>query len=243
VKIPCGKAAGNIKLTDMKFYYNNIPGVKKMTEKNIRDNDKTSTDAPLGAFVILVHLGLLIAGMTAWLSGDMADDYKRLAHSGFTLHSWVGMGAAFFIFLRLVWGVFGPQNVRFTRWVPFTRERLALVGEDIRGLLRFQMPERPTHEGLSGLVQTFGLLIFLFMALSGGFLFFSLEPGQKATGLAHAVKELHEAGELLVPLFLFTHVGAVTLHALAGRHLWRRMILLKEVREVTPQGKAQIGRD
>jgi len=214
-----------------------------MAEKNIRDNNKTSTGAPLGAFVILVHLGLLIAGMTAWLSGDMADDYKKLAHSGFTLHSWVGMGAAFFVFLRLVWGVFGPQNVRFTQWVPFTRKRLARVREDISGLLRFQMPERPTHEGLSGLVQTFGLLVFLFMALSGGFLFFSLEPGQKATGLAHAVKELHEAGELLVPLFLFTHVGAVTLHALAGRHLWRRMLFLRADRGITTQGVAQAERD
>lgn len=214
-----------------------------MNANNTRDNEKTSTDAPLGAFVILIHLGLVIAGMAAWLSGDLADDYKKLAHSGFTLHSWVGMGAAFFIFLRLVWGVFGPQNMRFTRWAPFTKERLARVGEDIRGLLRFRMPERPTHEGLSGLVQMFGLLIFLFMALSGGFLFFSLEPGQKAQGLAHAVKELHEAGVLLIPLFLFTHVGAVALHALAGRHLWRRMLFLKETRDVTPPGNAQVERD
>ncbi|MDH4231318.1 MAG: cytochrome b/b6 domain-containing protein [Nitrospirota bacterium] len=214
-----------------------------MTERNIRDNNKPSTDATLGAFVILVHLGLLITGMIAWLSGDLADDYKKLAHSGFTLHSWLGMGAAFFIFLRLVWGVLGPQNVRFTQWVPFTKERLARAGEDIRGLLRFHLPERPTHEGLSGLVQMFGLLVFLFMALSGGFLFFSLEPGQKAGGLAHAVKELHEAGVLLIPLFLFMHAGAVTLHALSGRHLWRRMLFLNAVREVTPRSDAQAGSD
>lgn len=214
-----------------------------MTGKNIRDNDRTSTDAPLGAFVILIHIGLLIAGMAAWLSGDLADDYKRLAHSGFTLHRWLGVGAAFFIFLRLLWGILGPQNVRFTRWVPVTGERLARVGEDIRGLLRFQLPERPMHEGLSGLVQTFGLLVFLFMALSGGFLFFSLEPGQKARGLAHSVKELHEGGVLLIPLFLFMHAGAVTLHALSGRHLWRRMLFSKPVREITPRGDAQAGRD
>jgi len=214
-----------------------------MNENNTRDNNKTSTDAPLGAFVILVHLGLLIAGMAAWLSGDLADDYKRLAHSGFTLHSWVGIEAAFFIFLRLAWGVLGPQNVRFTQWVPFTKERLARVGEDIGGLLRFHLPERPTHEGLSGLVQMFGLLVFLFMALSGVFLFLSLEPGQKARGLVHSVKELHEAGVLLIPLFLFLHAGAVTLHALRGRHLWRRMLFLNAVREVTPRSDAQAGRD
>jgi cytochrome b len=214
-----------------------------MTEKNIRNNDRTSTDAPLGAFVILVHLGIFIAGIAAWLSGDLADDYKRLAHPGFTLHSWVGMGVVYFIFLRLVWGLVGPQNVRFSQWVPFTRQRLARVGEDIRGLLRFQMPERRTHEGLSGLVQTFGLLAFLFMSVSGSFLFFSLEPGQKARGLAHAVKEVHEAGVLLIPLFLFIHTGAVVLHALRGRHLWRRMFFLKAVREVMPRSDVQSSSD
>ncbi len=59
-------------------------------------------------------------------------------------------------------------------------------------------------------------------------MFFSLEPGQKATGLLHSVKELHEVGGLLIPLFLSMHGGAVLLHALRGRHLWRKMVFVRE---------------
>jgi len=187
-------------------------------------------NTPLGAFAILIHLGLFFLGIAAWLTGGLADDYKRTEHSGFTLHSWIGMGLAGFILLRLLLGLFGPRNVRFTRWVPLTRERLLRVREDISGLLRFRLPERPTHQGLAGLVQTFGLSVFLLMSLTGGFMFFSLEPGQKATGLLHSVKELHEVGELLIPLFLSMHGGAVVLHALRGRHLWRQMLFLRETR-------------
>ena len=199
-----------------------------MTERQIVENERNEEDAPLGTFAILIHLGLFFFGIAAWLTGGLADDYKRIEHSGFTLHSWTGMGLACFIFLRLLLGLFGPHGVRFTRWVPLTRERLLRVWEDIAGLLRFRLPERPPHQGIAGLVQTFGLSVFFLMALTGGFMFFSLEPGRKATGLLHSVKELHEVGELLIPFFLSMHGGAVVLHALRGRHLWRKMLFLRE---------------
>jgi hypothetical protein len=118
--------------------------------------------------------------------------------------------------------------MRFSQWVPLTGERWRLIGEDVATLLRFRLPERPSHQGIAGLVQTFGLSVFLFMALTGGFLFFALEPGQKARGLLHSVKEVHEIGQLLIPLFLSMHGGAVVLHALCGRHLWRKMLFLRE---------------
>ncbi len=193
------------------------------------DNHRRSPDAPLGFSAILIHLGLVFLGIAAWLTGGLADDYKRMEHHGFTLHAWIGMGLAGFIFLRFLLGVFGTRDLRFSQWVPYTRERLLHVWEDAVGLLRFQLPERPAHRGLAGLVQLFGLLVFLLMSLSGTFLFLSLEPGQKARGLAHAVKELHEAGQFLIPFFLSMHAGAVILHALRGRHLWRRMFFLKEI--------------
>ncbi len=188
-----------------------------------------AAEPPLDASAIVVHLGLASFGITAWLSGGLADDYKKAEHAGFTLHSWIGMGLAFFISLRIVMGICGPRHLRFTQWVPFTRERLQWVRKDIMGLLRLRLPERPLHMGLAGLVQTLGLLVFLLMALSGSFLFFTLVPGQKATGLVHTVKEVHETGQFLIPLFLSMHGGAVIAHALRGRHLWRKMFFLKEL--------------
>jgi len=89
-----------------------------------------------------------------------------------------------------------------------------------------RLPDRPTHQGLSGLVQTFGLAVFSWMAITGSLMFFYLEPGHKAMGLMHFIKEIHEVGVWLIPIFLGIHVGAVTLHALAGNHLWRKTFFL-----------------
>lgn len=87
---------------------------------------------------------------------------------------------------------------------------------------------RIIHLGLSGFVQTFGLLTFTGMALTGSLMFFYLQPGQKAGGLLHFIEEIHEIGEGLIPVFLALHAGAVLLHALAGRPKWRKVLFLKE---------------
>ncbi len=188
-------------------------------------DDKNSK---LGPVAILIHLGLLAFGLTAWLTGLMADDYKRMMHPGFTVHSWLGMGLAAFAGLRLITGIIGPRSVQFLRWMPFTAARIKLVLEDISGLLKFRMPDRSTHEGLAGVVQTFGLLVFIFVAATGAYLFFYLEPGQKTRGLVHDVKELHEIGMVLIPVFLSFHVGAVIMHALHGNHIWRKIFFISD---------------
>ena len=195
-------------------------------------HEEASEGRSLNVSGLLIHLGLICFGIAALLSGGLADDYKKMEHLGFTLHSWLGMGGAFFVFLRFLLGVAGPHDLRFAQWVPYSRERLIRVKEDIVGLLRLRLPERPTHQGLAGLVQTFGLLSFLLMALTGIFLYFSMEPGQKARGLVHDVKELHEAGQVFLLLFLSLHVGATIAHALAGRHLWRKIFFLKETNDL-----------
>jgi cytochrome b561 len=61
------------------------------------------------------------------------------------------------------------------------------------------------------------------MALTGSLLFFFLEPGGKAKGVMYLVKELHELGEGLIPVFIILHVGAVVMHAVFRHPIWRRM--------------------
>ncbi len=175
-----------------------------------------------------IHLGLTIFGVLAWIAGFWAGDYKKAAHLGFSIHRWLGMGLSIFMALRLLWGFWGPDNVRFTQWVPYTPERLKLVWEDALTLLSLRLPDRPPHQGLSGLVQTFGLAAFAWMALTGSLMFLYLEPGRKATGLMYFIKEIHEAGVWLIPIFLGIHVVAVVLHALAGNHLWRKTFFLEK---------------
>ena len=182
----------------------------------------------LDFFVRFLHLGILTCGLLAYLTSDWAGDYEHVKHLGFNVHKWLGMGLAFFIALRLFYGLVGPANVRFKHWVPYNKAGLILVWEDIVTLLKFHLPYRQSHQGLAGLVQSFGLLIFSWLAFTGSLMFFYLQPGQKTAGVLHFIKELHEIGESVIPIFLALHVGAVLLHALTGRHLWRKMFFLNE---------------
>lgn len=174
----------------------------------------------------VLHLALVVFGVAAWLSGDLAGDDERAASLGFILHSWLGIAASAAVGLRLVWGLIGPRNARFSAWLPVTRERLKLVLEDVGTLLRFRLPERPAHQGLAGVVQSFGLIVFAWVAATGSVLFFLLEPGVRPGPSLDFVKELHEVGETLIPAFLAIHVGATIAHALAGDAGWRRMFFL-----------------
>ncbi|MDH3979207.1 MAG: cytochrome b/b6 domain-containing protein [Gammaproteobacteria bacterium] len=179
----------------------------------------------------IIHLGLVLFGITAWLSGELAEDVEEGETFGYNIHSWLGLALAVIIALRLVYGLVGPANIRFSSWFPVTGPRLSVVWDDIRAMLLLKLPDGPLHHGLAGLVQAAGLLLFAWMAATGTWLYFSLVPGREAGGILHLVEELHEVGEGLIPLYLVLHVGAVVLHALLGRHKWRRMFFINRARD------------
>jgi cytochrome b len=182
----------------------------------------------LDSFTVFLHFGLMIFGVLAWLTGDWAGDYKKVKHLGFMVHKMLGMGAALFVAGRLFHGFWGPEPARFASWVPCTPERVKMILEDIRGLFTLKLPERAPHQGLAALWETFGLAVFTWMTATGLSMFLFLVPGQKAHGAVRLVKELHEFGEGLVPIFLGVHVGAVILHALMGDHRWRTIFFLQD---------------
>jgi len=183
--------------------------------------DRPGYDAPTR----LIHLLLAVFGVAALVSGQFAGDYRRAAHPGFDIHRWIGLVMAAALTLRVVWGLVGPSAMRFGRWLPVTRARIALVGEDLAALARLRVPVREEHHGLSALVQALGLAAFLWMAATGSLLFFFLQPAQRAAGWIGIVKELHEGGEAVVIAYVLVHVGAVLVHSLAGHPIWRRMLL------------------
>ena len=195
----------------------------------MKDNKEQTVEEGADSFVRLFHLGLILFGITAWLTGDAADDYKKYEHFWFTMHGWIGMGLVSSLFLYMLYCTLGPKKSRFSQCVPHTKERLQMIRQDIGGLLRFRLPDRPSHQGLAGLVQLLGVLVFLGMAVTGAMMFVMLEPGSKAHGLVHAIKEVHEAGEILIPLYLAIHVGAVVLHSITGRQVWKRIFFSGEV--------------
>jgi cytochrome b len=204
------------------------------TLRGFADMTPTSNPLPksdLDDVTRLVHLGLTCFGLLAFFTGLWAGDYKKVHHLGFSLHKWLGLAVCFFIFFRLWLGFFGERGTQFSQWIPYTRDRALMVLEDLVNLLRLRLPDRPTHQGLAGVVQIFGLAVFAWMALTGTLMFFFLQPGGKARGMMHLIKELHEIGLWLIPIFLGIHVGAVTLHALAGNQVWRQVFFLEKKKD------------
>ena len=162
----------------------------------------------LDSFTILLHFGLMIFGVLAWLTGYWAGDYKKVLHLGFMVHKMLGLGTAVFVAARLLHGFCGPEPARFANWVPYNSERVKMILEDIRSLLTLKLPEREPHQGLAALWESFGLAVFTWMTVTGLSMFLFLIPGQKAHGAMHLV-------------------GAVILHALAGDHRWHTIFFLK----------------
>lgn len=176
----------------------------------------------------ILHAGITGLAILAWLSGQWAGDYKRLSHPWFTIHSWIGISLCLFMIMRIIYGLIGPKEAQFKAWVPYNKERLLFVLEDILALLRLQLPHRPSHQGLPGLVQSVGLGIFAWMTLTGSLMFFYLQPGHKARGVMYLVKEMHELGQWLIIIFLGLHLTGVLLDALFGQEKWRKMFFLEK---------------
>lgn len=185
---------------------------------------KGKIDVPTRA----IHIGIMVFALAAYFTGDGAGDYKRVDYSGYTLHQWLGMGISIFILLRVVYGLVGSKAARFSNWVPYTKERPRLAREGLMSVFLYRRPTRPAHRGIAGAINASGLLIFSWMAVTGSFMFFFLEPGRRTGGLMHFIKEIHEVGETLVPAYLIIHIGAVFIHALYGRDIWRKMLFMKK---------------
>ncbi|HEX7382185.1 MAG TPA: cytochrome b/b6 domain-containing protein [Nevskiaceae bacterium] len=191
-----------------------------------------ASPAPLDRTTRLLHLGLAVFGIWAWLVGAGvigagARDYNHPDHSWYLQHRWVGLVFTAFLLARILWGIAGPSNARFSRWMPWTASRFRFVIEDLRLLIHFRLPERPVHVGLSGFVEGLGLLAFLWLALSGVSNAITITPGVTLTGWPHVVKHWHQIGVYLVPAYLVLHVGATILHSLAGRQIWKKMLFLE----------------
>lgn len=182
--------------------------------------------APLDTAIRFLHSILIILILAALLTGEGANDYKKVELGGFLFHGRIGLTVFIALCVYLLYGLIGPQGNRLSGWFPFTKERLRQTGRDIAVLTHFKLPEHKRRQGLAGLVQFFGLLVFSWLALTGGLMYFFMERGVKAQGGMHLVKEAHEIGTVLIPVYLLLHVGAVIAHALAGHQVWKDIFFL-----------------
>ncbi len=188
----------------------------------------TENTAPLGTPVRLWHLTMIALAVAALATGDGADDYKRIEHAGFLLHGKVGLTVFAALCCYFLYGLLGPQGSRLTTWFPLTPSRLKQTGRDIAVLLRFKLPEHKRRQGLAGLVEFFGLMVFSWLAATGTLMYVFMERGAKAHGPMHTIKEAHEVGTALIWVYLALHVGAVIAHTLSGHQVWKEMFFLKK---------------
>jgi cytochrome b561 len=167
----------------------------------------------------LIHLGLAGFGITAYLTAELAEGGS--ASAGYMLHAYLGLSLAAVMLLRLGSGLGRSQSLGFRHWRLFSAGQWRQVGADLKNLVRLKVPEGGRHQGLAGLVQAFGLMLFTWMAATGTGLY--ILDGASNHSLFELVEEAHELGEGLIPLYLLLHVGAVILHTLVGQPVWRRM--------------------
>jgi cytochrome b len=207
-----------------------ISNAEKTRRNNIMNTENivVAATAPLGKPVRFWHLAMIALVLIALLTGEGADDYKELKNAGFLLHGKVGVTVFIALCCYFLYGFLGPQGSRLTQWFPFTPSRLRQTGQDIAVLFRGKLPEHKRRQGLAGLVEFFGLLVFSWLAVTGTLMYLFLERGSKAQGIMHAVKEAHEIGTALIWVYLALHVGAVIAHSLSGHQVWKEMFFLKK---------------
>lgn len=171
----------------------------------------------------IIHLGIVLFGISAFLSGDLSED--GVNSLGYLIHSCLGLSLALIMAIRISIGFTTAEALSFKRWSLFSKQQWKLALEDINTLLKFKTPERDRHQGMSGITQAFGLLIFTWMSLTG-ITIFILGLGEEGEAFKF-VAEIHDVGEILIILYLLLHVGAVLLHTVCGNPIWKKMFNFK----------------
>jgi len=107
-------------------------------------------------FVRVFHWGLVASFVVAWVTGD---DWKAL-------HLWAGYSAAALIAMRLIWGVIGTPNARFSRFV----KSPLVVADYLKDIITGQEARHLGHNPAGGAMIVALLATLIGLCLSGWFL-------------------------------------------------------------------------
>lgn len=194
-----------------------------MTEHSDVHNPESKYNYP--TYGKYIHLGMALFGIAAFLTGELAEEGYQ--STGYLVHAYLGLSLAAIILSRVVVGCGNSLTMSFRGWSPFSKQQRNLAIEDFRMLLKLKVPKRDNHQGLAGLTQMLGLIVFSWMSVTGTALY--LLNGPVETRLFEILEELHEVGESLIPIYLLLHVGAVILHGMGGDNIWKKMFSFRSV--------------
>jgi cytochrome b len=149
-------------------------------------------------------------------------------------HIWIGYSAIGLLALRLLWGLIGPENARFS----FFPISLSGASRQIADLKRGEHKTHRSHNPLGALMVYALWTMLLFVSVTGLILESEPFPEHESEYSRHyededdddddraeAIEALHEVSANLLLLLAALHVGGVVLESrLSGRNLVRPMI-------------------
>jgi cytochrome b len=186
-----------------------------------------------------------IVRLTHWSIAVIVLLNAVLTEGGSTIHIWAGWAGLGLLLLRLIWGLLGPTEARFSAFPPNPLGALSHLSALLAGRVR----EHPTHNPAGALMAyalwaTLAVLTATGLVMTGGqtpmqmdeirasvaegdwsVLVEEGETDDEDDGLSEVAEEVHEvAGNLILVLVLLHVVGVVVESRALRRNLVRPML-------------------
>jgi cytochrome b len=164
----------------------------------------------------IFHWSLVLSVVIAFIS---EDDWMNV-------HIWAGYAISLLIGIRLLWGLVGTRNARFTSFVRSRR----VVMQHLKGMLAFKTPHYLGHNPVAAVMVLLLLSSITLVAFSGMIMI----AGEGQGPLAHTMlsswngkwlEEIHEFLAHFTLLLILAHVSGVIFSSLLeGENLARAML-------------------
>ena len=183
--------------------------------------------------------------LSHWLIAAAVIINGLISEPGGTIHIWIGWIAMAVLVIRLVWGVIGPREARFTAFLPDPRAAVSHLFSLVRG----KPKEYPSHNP-AGTIMVYALWACLAAVIATGLILTdaktpitiakeraAVEQGdwsvlagndegeEPAEDSGEIVKAIHETAANLMLILALVHVAGVAAESYAlRRNLVRPMI-------------------
>jgi cytochrome b len=186
-----------------------------------------------------------IVRLTHWTLAVIVLVNAVLTEGGSAIHVWAGWAGLGLLVLRLIWGLLGPTEARFSAFPPNPLGALSHLSTLLAGRVR----EHPTHNPAGALMAyalwaTLAVLMATGLVMTGGqtpmqmdeirasvakgdwsVLVEEGETDDEDSGLSEAAEEVHEVAGNLILVLVLLHVAGVVVESRAlRRNLVRPML-------------------
>ncbi len=187
-----------------------------------------------------------VVRLTHWSVALVVLMNAVLTEGGSTLHLWAGWAGLGLLVLRLVWGLLGPSEARFSAFPPNPAAALAHLGRLLTGRVRDHHGHNPAGAMMAyALWATLAVLIGTGLVMTGGktpmqmdeiraqvaagdwsVLVDTEDAGEEAgDGFGEAAEEVHEVAGNLILVLVLLHVAGVAVESRALRRSLVRPML------------------